>query len=220
MWRDGLSRFSSGTRSSEFGVRWVPVPSRGHRLGGALVSAVRAVIPRRGGAARRTWDWGRPRHRVPVGAALHPAVCWCGPAVPPRRGDRWYVDETYVKVAGRWRYVYRAIDQYGQVIDVSIAPRRDMQAGRRFFAEALGGHGEPTEVVTDRAWTLLAVVDDLMPGAFHNTEPYANNRIESDHGRLKSRLRPMRGLKRAHTARVILRGYAFMQNVRRGHYDL
>jgi transposase-like protein len=102
-------------------------------------------------------------------------------------GGRWYVDETYVKVAGRWRYVYRAIDQCGQIIDVAVSPRRDIQAWRRFFAAALGSHGEPAEVVTDRAWTLLAVVDELMPGAFHNTEQYANNRIESDHGRLKSR---------------------------------
>lgn len=135
-------------------------------------------------------------------------------------GDRWNVDETYVRVAGRWRYAYRAIDQYGQVIDVSVSPRRDIQAARRFFAAALGSHGEPTEVVTDRAWTLLAVIDELMPGAFHNTEQYANNRIESDHGRLKSRLRPMSGLKRDHTARVIMRGRAFMQNLRRGHYEL
>ena len=49
-------------------------------------------------------------------------------------------------------------------------------------------------MVTDRAWTLLAVVDELMPAVFHNTSQYANNRIEADHGRLKSRLRPMRGL--------------------------
>jgi transposase-like protein len=110
--------------------------------------------------------------------------------------------------------------QHGQVIDASVSRRRDMQAARRFFAAALGSHGQPTEVVTDRAWTLVAVVDELMPGAFHNTEQYANNRIESDHGRLKSRLRPMRGLKRDHTARVIVRGHAFMQNVRRGHYEL
>jgi DDE domain len=74
--------------------------------------------------------------------------------------------------------------------------------------------------VTDRAWTLRAVVDDLIPGAFHNTEQYANNRIESDHGRLKARLRPMRGLKRNHSARVIVRGHAFMENIRRGHYEL
>src|SRR5437763_7875960 len=92
-------------------------------------------------------------------------------------GDRWYVDETYVNVAGRWRYVYRAIDQYGQIIDVYVSARRDTQAARRFFTTAVRAHGEPAEVVTDRAWTLLAVVDQLMPGVFHNTERYANNRI-------------------------------------------
>jgi transposase, IS6 family len=64
------------------------------------------------------------------------------------------------------------------------------------------------------------VIDELMPAAFHNTEQYANNRIEADHGRLKARLRPMRGLKRDHSARVITRGHAFMQNIRRGHYEL
>jgi transposase, IS6 family len=101
-------------------------------------------------------------------------------------GDRWYVDETYVKVAGRWRYVYRAIDQYGQIIDVYVSLRRDVRAARWFFTIALGAHIEPIEVVTDRAWTLLAVVDELMPGAFHNTKRYANNRIEADHGRLKA----------------------------------
>jgi IS6 family transposase len=135
-------------------------------------------------------------------------------------GDRWYVDETYVKVAGRWRYVYRAIDQHGQIIDVFVCARRDLNGARRFFTAALVSHGVPVEVVTDRAWTLLAVVDELLPGAFHNTEQYANNRIEADHGRLKARLRPMRGLKRDRTVRVILRGHAFMQNMRRGHYEL
>jgi IS6 family transposase len=135
-------------------------------------------------------------------------------------GNRWYVDETYVKVAGRWRYVYRAVDQRGQSIDVCVPARRDTDAARRFFSTALATHRQPAEVVTDRAWTLLAAVDELLPGAFHNTEQYANNRIEADHGRLKSRLRPMRGLKRDCTARVIMRGHAFMQKLRRGHYEL
>jgi transposase, IS6 family len=135
-------------------------------------------------------------------------------------GDRWYVDETYVKVAGRWRYVYRAVDQYGQIIDVYVSPKRDIRAARRFFVKVLGARGEPTEVVTDRVPTLRAVIDELMPAAFHNTAQYANNRIEADHGRLKSRLRPMRGLKRDHSAQVIVCGHAFMQNIRRGHYEL
>jgi transposase, IS6 family len=135
-------------------------------------------------------------------------------------GDRWYVDETYVKVAGRWRYVYRAVDQYGQIIDVLVSTRRDLRAARRFFATALRAHGEPAEVVTDRAPALRAAIEGLIPAAFHNTEQYANNRVECDHGRLKARLRPMRGLKRDHTARVIMRGHALMQNIRRGHYEL
>ncbi|HEY5014750.1 MAG TPA: IS6 family transposase, partial [Acidimicrobiia bacterium] len=135
-------------------------------------------------------------------------------------GDRWFVDETYVKVAGRWRYVYRAVDQHGQIIDVYVSARRDTTPARRFFETALGAHGEPVEVVTDRAPALRAVIEELIPAAFHNTEQYANNRIEADHSRLKSRLRPMRGLKRDHTARVIMRGHALMQNIRRGHYEL
>ena len=59
-----------------------------------------------------------------------------------------------------------------------------------------------------------------MPGALHNTEQYASNRVECDHGRLKARLRPMRGLRRDHSSRVIIRGHALMQNIRRGHYEL
>jgi transposase-like protein len=80
------------------------------------------------------------------------------------------MDERYVKVAGRWRYVYPAVDQYGQFIDA---------------------------------------------GAFHNLERYANNRIEADHGRLKA-LRPMRGLKRDSSTRVIMRGHAYRRRATLG----
>jgi IS6 family transposase len=125
-----------------------------------------------------------------------------------------------VKVAGKWRYVYRAVDQYGQIIDVLVSARRDLRAARRFFASALRIHGEPVEVVTDRAPALRAAIEGLMPAAVHNTARYANNRVECDHERLKSRLRPMRGLKRDHSARVIMRGHSLMQNIRRGHYEL
>ena len=111
-------------------------------------------------------------------------------------GDRWQVDETYVKVAGRWRYVYRAIDQFGQVIDVFVSPRRDTAAARRFFERAIATtRVMPTEVTTDRAAAYPAVLDDVLPATWHRTDQYANNRIECDHGRLKAGLRPMRGLK-------------------------
>jgi transposase-like protein len=135
-------------------------------------------------------------------------------------GDRWLVDETYVKVAGVWRYLYRAIDQVGQIVDVYLSPRRDSRAARRFFATAMARTQTlPTEVVTDRASAYLAVLDELLPAAFHNVEQYANNALECDHGRLKARLRPMRSLKRDRSARVVVAGHALVQNLRRGHYE-
>ncbi len=135
-------------------------------------------------------------------------------------GDRWFVDETYVKVAGRWRYLYRAVDQYGQVIDVLLSEHRDTAAARRFFIQALRHGPAPVEVTTDKAPAYVRVLDELVPAALHVTEQYANNAVEADHGRLKARLRPMRGLKRLRSAAVIATGHAFVQNVRRGHYEL
>jgi IS6 family transposase len=135
-------------------------------------------------------------------------------------GDRWLVDEMYVKVAGRWVSLYRAIDQFGQVIDVLVAEKRDLAATRRFFTRALEHGARPSEVNTDRASAYLRVLDELLPSACHVMKQYANNPIESDHGRLKSRLRPMRGLKQLRSARVISSGHAFVQNLRRGHYEL
>jgi len=144
-------------------------------------------------------------------------------AAGPRRhavGVRWFVDETYVKVNGWWRYVYRAVDQHGHVIDVLVSARRDTAAASRFFTRALRTQGKPEEVTTDRAHALALAVEATFPDAHHDTEQYANNRIESDHARLKARLRPMRGLKRDRSAQVVIAGHAFVQNLRRGHYEL
>jgi len=136
-------------------------------------------------------------------------------------GDRWWTDETYAKVAGQWRYVYRAIDQFGQVIDVFVSQRRDAKAAQRFFDHAIGStRVMPVEVVTDRAGVYPKVLDELAPAAWHRTERYANNRVEADHGQLKRRLRPMRGIKTDTGARVVIVGHTFVQNVRRGHYEL
>jgi transposase-like protein len=71
-------------------------------------------------------------------------------------GDRWFADETYVKVAGRWTYLYRAINQHGQVIDVLLSVQRDLAAARRFFIRALRAGTIPAGVTTDRAPGLSA----------------------------------------------------------------
>jgi hypothetical protein len=108
-------------------------------------------------------------------------------------GDRWFADEMYVKIAGRWVYLYRAIDQYGQVIDVLVAEKRDLPATRRFFTRALEHRRIPTEVTTDRAPAYPRVLDELLPTACHIME---------------------------RSACVISTGHAFIQNLRRGHYKL
>jgi IS6 family transposase len=144
-------------------------------------------------------------------------------AARPRRhvpGDRWFVDETYIKVSGRWTYLFRAIDQHGQVVDIWLSLKRDLPAARTFFTRALANGTFPVEVTTDRAPTYPRVLDELVPAALHVTERYANNTAETDHGRLKSRLRPMRGLQRHESLRTLAAGHALVQNLRRRHYDI
>ncbi len=93
-------------------------------------------------------------------------------------------------------------------------------AARRFFTRALSYGPAPVEVTTDTAGPYLRVIDQLVPAAAHTTEQYENNPIESDHAGLKARLRPMRGQKQFRSAARIAAGHAFVQNLRRGHYEL
>ena len=164
-----------------------------------------------GNAAQRARHQRRPRHHLPVVQRFTPEfteaarLCRHGP------GDRWFADEPYLKVAGRWNYLYRAIDQPGQVIDVLLSARRDLAAARRFFIQALRAGPIPAEVTTDRAPAYPRVLDELIPSALHTVERYANHSIETDHGRLKARLRPTRGLKRHRSVRTLGAGHAFVK---------
>ena len=129
-------------------------------------------------------------------------------------GDRWFVDETYLKVTGKWTYLYRAVDQHGQVIDVLLSRSRDPAAARRFFTRALRTGTVPAEVTTDRAPAYPRVL-----GAAHRRAA----REQPD--RVRSRAAegpapPMRGLKRHRSARILAAGHAFAKNLRRDHYDI
>jgi transposase-like protein len=130
------------------------------------------------------------------------------------------VDETYVKVTGRWRYVYRAVDQVGQVIDCSCP--RDVtrsrpagsSSGRSARRRWRRWRSSPTKQRPTRWWWKSCCRQ-------RGIEPdqYSNNRVEADHGRLKAR-RPMRGLEQDRNARIVIARHAFMQNVRPAHYEL
>ena len=149
-----------------------------------------------------------------------PSVIEAGRPWRPAAGSRWFGDQTHLKVAGRWRYRYRAVDQPGQVIDVPLSARGDVAAARRLFTAALASHPEPAEVVTDLAPALAQVIADLLAEVLHHTRCHADNPLECDHARLKARLRPMRGLNTDRTAGVVVRGHAFIHNLRRHHYQL
>jgi transposase, IS6 family len=135
-------------------------------------------------------------------------------------GDRWFVDETDIRLGGRWVYLYRAVDQYGQVVDVLVSARRDAAAARSLCARALRVGCVPAEVTTDRAPVYPRVLDELQPAPRQVTEHYANNRVEADHARRTARRRPRRGLSRLPSARTIAAGHAFVQNLRRGHHAI
>jgi transposase-like protein len=100
-----------------------------------------------------------------------------------------------------------------------LSVRRDLAAARRFFTRALRAGTVPAEVTTDRAPAYPRGPGRADPSALHTVEQYANNPVETDHGRLKARLRPMRGLKHHRSARLLAAGHAYVQNLRRGHYE-
>ena len=117
--------------------------------------------------------------------------------------------------------VYRWVQTFtSEFIDVLVAERRHGTAARTFFARALTHGPSLAEVTTDRAPVYPRVIDELAPPPRHVLEQYANNHVEADHGRLKARLRPMRGLKTISSLRTVATGHAFVQNLRRGHYEI
>ena len=133
-------------------------------------------------------------------------------------GRVWAVDETYIRVAGVWQYAYRAIDEYGQVVDVYLSATRDTQAAERFFRCALeenrraphaGDHVLP-----------IGPVERVLPETEHIVGKLDQQRIERDHQHLKGRTRPMRGFKTERGARIICRGHGFLRNLHTSFYDL
>ena len=131
------------------------------------------------------------------------------------------IDETYVKIAGDWAYVYRAIDEQGQVVDIDVSQRRASADAAAFFRRAIEATGVvPDEVTTDHAAAYPPALSDVLPAAMHETGKRVQQRIERDHQHLKGRLAGTRGFKTLSGARVLCAGHAFLRNLQRGFYDL
>ena len=138
-----------------------------------------------------------------------------------RVGCRWSVDETYIRMAGKWVYAYRAIDETGQVIDVHVSERRDTTAATTFLTRAVEtAMIWPESVTTDKAPAYPPALVAIVPEAEHRTGKMEQQGIERDHQHLKGRTRTMRGFQQLRCAQVICAGHAFVRTLHLGFYRL
>ena len=141
------------------------------------------------------------------------------------RSTSWRVDETYIKVRGKWAYLYRAVDKFGDTIDFYLSPTRSTAAAKRFLGKALRSLKRwelPHVINTDKAPTYAAAIaelkkEDAYPeDTVHRQVKYLNNVVEADHGKLKMLIRPVRGFKTLKTAYATIKGFEVMRALRKG----
>ena len=131
-----------------------------------------------------------------------------------RLGDTWHLDELFLTIQGRRQYLWRAVDQDGDVIDILLQPRRDRRAAARFFRKLLKGQGcVPRKMVTDKLRSYAAARRTIMPSVAHDTSQYANNRAEVSHEPTRQRERGMRRFKSTAQAQRFLSVHGFTQNL-------
>ena len=141
------------------------------------------------------------------------------------RSGSWRVDETYVRVGGEWKYLFRAVDKQGRLIDFMLLDRRNTRAAYRFLGKALHtmAHWPPHSITTDKLGSYPKAIrrlhreGKLSKHTRHRTSKYLNNIIEADHGGLKRVIHPMRGFQTMRTAYATIKGFEIMRMIRRRH---
>jgi transposase-like protein len=136
----------------------------------------------------------------------------------------WRIDETFGRIAGRWLYLFRAVDGHGQTVDFYLSETRDREAAKCFLKKALANPGNrpPSVLARDGLRSYPAAIRELQVEGWmhhccrHRTRPYANNRIESDHRSVKRRLRAMQGPRSAAPARRSIQGIEAVHMIRKG----
>ena len=129
-------------------------------------------------------------------------------------GDTFYIDEVFVKIQGKQQYLWRAVDQDGEVVDVFLQSRRDGATAKRFFKRLLRNHGnEPRKIVTDKLKSYGVAHRELIPESIHDTTQYVNNRAELSHQPTRVRERGMRRFKSIQQAQRFLNIHAAVYNL-------
>jgi transposase-like protein len=140
-------------------------------------------------------------------------------------GISWRVDETYIRVRGEWKYLYRAVDKQGNTVDFLLSGHRDIEAAKRFFTRAIKKHGAPEKITVDGYAVTHTAIDELREAALLpqnvivRTSKYLNNLIEQDHRRVKQRVYPMLGFKRFDNAAVTISGIELAHKFKKGQFD-
>ena len=138
----------------------------------------------------------------------------------------WRCDETYIKVQGRWTYLYRAVDKYGRTVDFLLSERRDVAAAKRFFRQAMKNNGTPRVITLDAYAASHRAVRELksegsMPRRVQiRSSKYLNNVVEQDHRRVKQRIAPMLGFKRFDTATITISGIELAEKIKKAQFKI
>ena len=137
-------------------------------------------------------------------------------------GTSWRMDETYIKVKGVWKYLYRAVDKAGKTVDFLLTAKRDMAAAKRFFDKAMGANGEPDKVAMDKSGANKAAIDAIngnrdVPIVVRQVK-YLNNIVEQDHRAIKRVTSRMLNFKSFHAARSVLAAVELMHMIRKGEF--
>ena len=135
-------------------------------------------------------------------------------------GKSWRMDETYIRVKGEWRYLYRAVDKDGNTVDFLLRAHRDKTAARRYFEKSIAQNGAPETVTIDKSGANLAALEAISadretPIKIRQSK-YLNNLVEQDHRAIKRRTRPMLGFKTFRCARILLAGIELMRMIAKG----
>jgi putative transposase len=131
-----------------------------------------------------------------------------------RLGDTWYLDEVFVRINGQQQYLWRAVDQDGDVIDILLQSRRDQRAAERFLRRLVRGQGEqPFRIITDKLGSYSAAKRTILPGVTHDMQQYANNRAELSHQPTRMRERQMRRFKSPRQTQRFLSAHGVITNL-------
>ena len=135
-------------------------------------------------------------------------------------GSSWRMDETYVRIKGVWKYLYRAVDKAGATVDFLLTAKRDRKAALRFLRKAIGHNGAPEKITIDKSGANTAAIEsynkDHKAGIEIRQVKYLNNIVEQDHRAVKRLARPMLGFKSFRSAQVTLTGIELMHTIRKG----